>query len=185
MPIGIEDFEKVITNDFYYVDKTMLIKELLLNWGEVNLFTRPRRFGKSLNISMLQSFFEIGCNKEIFNDLAISQERKLCQKYMGQFPVISITLKGIERLSFDEALVALRDVIGTEAMRFNFLLDSNKLAESEKDIYRGLVKMEDGIYTMSSELLMTSLQKLSALLSKHYSCKTIIMIDEYDVPLDD
>lgn len=184
LPVGIENFEEFAMQDFYYVDKTMFIAELLRNWGKVNLFTRPRRFGKSLNMSMLKAFFEIGCDSTLFRGLKISQEQQLCKEYMGQFPVISITLKGIDRLSFDEAFSALRDVIGTEAMRFHFLLESNQLTDGEKDIYRALIKMNDGIYTMAPELVMTSLQKLSALLSKHYGRKTIILIDEYDVPLD-
>lgn len=184
LPIGIDSFEKLINDSFYYADKTMLIKELLLNWGEVNLFTRPRRFGKSLNMSMLKSFFEKGCDKNLFEGLKISQEKELCEKYMGRFPVIAITLKGIDRLSFHEAFLALRDVIGTEAMRFHFLLESGQLTDSEKSIYCGLIKMQDGAYTMSSELLITSLQKLSMLLSKHYNSKVIILLDEYDVPLD-
>jgi len=184
LPIGIDGFQKIREQDFYYIDKTNLIKELLLKRGEVNLFTRPRRFGKSLNVSMLQSFFEIGSDAGLFDGLKIAQEKDLCEEYMGQFPVISITLKGIDRLTYEDALNALRNVIGTEAMRFSFLESSDKLTEPERNIYRALINMPNGVFNMPTELLMTSLQKLSALLSKHYGQKTIILIDEYDVPLD-
>lgn len=184
LPIGIDGFEKIRKNDFYYADKTMFIAELLNNWGEVNLFTRPRRFGKSLNMSMLKAFFEIDCDKTLFEGLNILQEKELCDKYMGKFPVISVTLKGIDRLSYEEAIMALRDVMETEAMRFRFLLQSNCLTESEKDIFRSLIHTNQGNDMINHELLMTGLSKLSMLLAKHYNKKVIILIDEYDVPLD-
>ena len=131
LPIGIDGFEKIRTNDFYYVDKTQFIAELLRNWGEVNFFTRPRRFGKSLNMSMLKSFFEIGGDKTLFEGLKILQEKELCEKYMGQFPVISITLKGVSGSDFVSASAAMRNVIGKEALRFQFLLESSRLTEKE------------------------------------------------------
>lgn len=187
LPIGIDSFEKIITDGFYYVDKTMLIKELLLNWGEVNLFVRPRRFGKSLNMSMLKAFFEIGCDKELFNGLQISREKELCEQYMGRFPVISITMKGVDGLSFEAASAAMCNVIGKEALRFEYLLKSERLSDREKEMYSQLVKVgnaDNTIFTMSDALLTDSLQTLSMLLAKHYGRKTIILIDEYDVPLD-
>lgn len=187
LPIGIDGFGKIRTNDFYFVDKTMFIAELLHNWGEVNLFTRPRRFGKSLNMSMLKCFFEIGCDKTLFDGLKISREKELCEKYMGQFPVISITLKGVDGLSFAAAGAAMRNIIGKEAMRFRFLLDSDMLMEDEKEMYRQLIKVgreSEAIFSMSDAALTDSLQTLSQLLSKHYGRNVILLIDEYDVPLD-
>ena len=124
LPVGVDSFNKLVQHDFYYIDKTGLLVELLKNWAEVNLFTRPRRFGKSLNMSMLQTFFEIGCDKTLFDGLKISEEKELCQEYMGQFPVISISLKGVEGQPFQEALAAMKYIIGQEALRFGFLLES-------------------------------------------------------------
>lgn len=187
LPIGIDKFDKLIESGFYYVDKTMLIKDLLSNWGETNLFTRPRRFGKSLNMSMLKNFFEIGCNKNLFQSLNISQEKQLCEMYMGQFPVISITLKGVDGLTFASAFTALRNIIGKEALRFEFLLESCNLSMREKEIYAQLIKIGDGqdaIFAMSDSMVLESLHLLSMLLSKHYGRNVIILIDEYDVPLD-
>lgn len=184
LPIGIDNFEKIRTNGFYYVDKTMLIQELLLNWAEVNLFTRPRRFGKSLNMSMLKYFFEVGCDKSLFSGLHIVSEKELCEKYMGQFPVISITLKSVDGADFETACSQLRSVIGTEAERFPFLASSEKLTKNEKEKYLALVELESGCYTMADVVLLNSLQTLSMLLFKHYGRKVIILIDEYDVPLD-
>ena len=135
LPIGIDGFEKIRKNNFYYVDKTMLVVELLQNWGEVNLFTRPRRFGKTLNMSMLKCFFEVGCDKTLFDGLNISQEKELCEQYMGQFPVISISLKSIDGLNYRQAYGALCSVIGMEAMRFYFLTESEKLSVEEKAMY--------------------------------------------------
>ena len=132
LPMGIESFEEIRKDGFYYVDKTGLIKVLLENWGEANLFTRPRRFGKSLNMSMLQSFFEIGCEKELFDGLAIAEEAELCEEYMGKFPVISISLKGIEAETYEEARNMLASVIREEARRLQFLLESTKLTEFYK-----------------------------------------------------
>ena len=184
LPVGIDDFEKLIRQDFYYIDKTGMIADLLRNWGEVNLFTRPRRFGKSLNMSMLKSFFEIGCDKTLFDGLKISEEKELCEKYMGQFPVISISLKGVEGLTFESACSSLKSVIGKEVMRFQFLAESEKLSERERCIYQGLVVTKEGHLTMSDDTLPLSIQTLSDLLSKHYGRNVILLIDEYDVPLD-
>ena len=183
-PVGVDIFEKLIKQDFYYVDKTRLISELLYNWGEVNLFTRPRRFGKSLNMSMLQSFFEIGCDRTLFDGLNIAKEKELCDKYMGQFPVISISLKGIEGLDYSGAVTALKSVIGWEAMRFSFLADSERLSENEKQLYNALVEVREGQFIMSDAILPMSLKNLSAMLAKHYGKQVILLIDEYDVPLD-
>ena len=137
LPIGIENFEKMRTEGFYYIDKTGFIKELLENWGEVNLFTRPRRFGKSLNMNMLRYFFEYGCNGELFEGLEISREPGYCEKYMGKFPVISITLKGVSAMDFAGAKAMLRIIIGNEALRFHFLSESPKLDDGEKESYSG------------------------------------------------
>ena len=187
LPIGIDGFEKIMTNDFYYVDKTLFIKELLQNWGEVNLFTRPRRFGKTLNMSMLRNFFEVGSDPALFDGLKIAQEKELCEKYMGKFPVISISLKSVGGLKYDSAVAALRTVIGNEAGRFRFLRDSAKLDEDDKNSYNQLINVEvkgSSKYAMPDDALIDSLKTLSLLLEKHYGQKTILLIDEYDVPLD-
>jgi len=187
LPIGIENFEEIRTEGFYYVDKTGLIKELLDNWGKVNLFTRPRRFGKSLNMNMLQSFFEYGCNSELFEGLEISNETDYCERYMGKFPVISVTLKGVSAMSFDGAKAMLRTMIGNEALRFRFLMESPNLAKEEKESYRQLIATDpDGrqMFSMSDDMLANSFLTLSNLLRKHYGQKPILLIDEYDVPLD-
>ena len=187
LPIGIDGFEKLRTNDFYYADKTLFIKELLQNWGEVNLFTRPRRFGKTLNMSMLKSFFEIGSDPALFDGLKITQEKEWCEEYMGKFPVISISLKSVDGLDFKTALAALKTVIGNEAIRFQFLKESEKLSAEEKEAYARLIKVgsgEDGIYAMTDKVAAAGLQMLSQLLARHYGRKVILLIDEYDVPLD-
>ena len=184
LPIGIDGFEKIRTNDFYYADKTLFIKELLQNWGEVNLFTRPRRFGKSLNISMLKCFFEIGSNPVLFDGLKIAQEKELCEKYMGKFPVIFISLKSVDGLSYEAAVTALRRAIGNEACRFGFLTESERLGQNDKELYMGLTAVKDGKYLMTDGVLTDSLKTLSLLLEKHYGQKAILLIDEYDVPLD-
>ena len=184
LPVGIEDFEEIRKSGFYYVDKTKLIEQLLLNWGKVNLFTRPRRFGKSLNMSMFKSFFEINSDKTIFDGLYISENKELCDKYMGKYPVVFISLKDVDGLTYENAFDALVQVVGDELTRFSFLADSNKLSEIEKEQYRGFVKIKDGKYTMDRSLVISSLKMLSQLLTKHHGQKTIIIIDEYDVPLD-
>ena len=187
LPIGIDGFEKIRSNDFYYIDKTMFIKELLQNWGEVNLFTRPRRFGKSLNISMLKSFFEIGNDPTLFEGLKIAEERELCEKYMGKFPVISISLKSVDGLNFQTALAALKTVIGNEAKGFRFLLESPFLDEKDRTAYERLINVDsqgEASYAMSNATLIDSLNTLSRLLKQHYGQNVILLIDEYDVPLD-
>lgn len=184
LPVGIENFEEFASHDFYYVDKTRFIAELLYNWGKVNLFTRPRRFGKSLNMSMLKAFFEIGSEKTQFEGLAILQEKALCEEYMGRFPVIAVTLKGISGMDYEAAKSQLRMVIGTEAERFGFLAKSCLLTENDKEKYQALTALENGSYQMTDVVLENSLYTLSQLLSKHYKKKVILLIDEYDVPLD-
>ena len=184
LPIGLDGFEKLRTNDFYYVDKTLFIKELLQNWGEVNLFTRPRRFGKTLNTSMLKCFFEIGSDPALFDGLKIMRERELCEKYMGKFPVISISLKSVDGLKYENAVAALRRVIGNEASRFRFLSESDQLGQNDKELYQGLTAVKDGRFLMTDDILADSLKTLSLLLEKHYGQKVILLIDEYDVPLD-
>ena len=187
LPVGIENFEEFSKEDFYYVDKTMFLAELLQNWGKVNLFTRPRRFGKTLNMSMLKCFFEIGTDKSLFDGLRIAENKELCAEYQGQFPVIFISLKSVDGLTFASAAAALRTVIGREASRLQFLRDSDKLSDEEKALYRQLVQTgtaQGGIYAMTDEALSASLNTLSQLLAKHYGRKVVILIDEYDVPLD-
>lgn len=186
LPIGIDDFAKLRKNDFYYVDKTEMIKELLLNWGEVNLFTRPRRFGKSLNMSMLKRFFEIGGDKSLFKGLAISKEEQLCDEYMGQYPVISISLKGVEGHSFESARAELCTVIGSEAGRFSFLLNSSRLDENDKTNYRMMTnvgKPGEDRFVLTDSVIKSSLKVLCDLLQKHYEKPVVLLIDEYDVPL--
>ena len=187
LPVGIENFREFSTENFYYVDKTMFIKDLLLNWGKVNLFTRPRRFGKTLNMSMLKSFFEAGSDPTLFDGLKIAQEKELCEKYMGKFPVISISLKSVDGRSFESASVALRTVIGNEAGRFRFLRNSDRLTDDEKEAYAQLTEVgssQGGIYTMTEKMAEASLKTLSQLLARHYDQRVILLIDEYDVPLD-
>lgn len=184
LPIGIEDFQEIREEGFYYVDKTKLIEQLLQNWGKVNLFTRPRRFGKTLNMSMLRYFFEFGSDPQLFDDLYISQNKELCEKYMGKFPVIFLSLKNVEGLTFEKARYKLIKLISLEAERFHFLKYSDRLTDNEKERYSALVYLKDGKYFMDEECLESALQTLSELLFRHYGQKTIILIDEYDVPLD-
>lgn len=187
LPIGIEFFQEIRTEGFYYVDKTGLIAELLNNWGKVNLFTRPRRFGKSLNLNTLKYFFSYGCDPRLFDGLAISKETELCEKYMGKFPVISLTLKEVSSMDFENAAAGLSLVIGKEALRFRFLLDSGQLSEDDKKQYAQLTRVgEPGqpMFPMTKNTLENSLHTLSYLLCKHYGQKVILLIDEYDVPLD-
>ena len=187
LPVGIENFEEFFSEDFYYVDKTLFIRELLLNWGKVNLFTRPRRFGKSLNMSMLKCFFEVEADPVLFDGLKIMQEKELCEKYMGKFPVISISLKGVDGRDFESASAALRTIIGNEAARFRFLNSSDRLTDDEKESYAQLTEVgssQGGIYTMTEKVAVASLKTLSQLLSRHFGQKVILLIDEYDVPLD-
>ena len=179
MPIGIEDFEKLRKEGFYYVDKTEMIIELLANWGEVNLFTRPRRFGKSLNMSMLKNFFEIGTDKSIFDGLRVLEDKAVCEKYMGKYPVVSISLKGVNGMNFEEAYDVLCSVIRKEAGRFGFLQDSSKLSYKEKKAIDVLTDPKIAV-----DVVKDSLSILTAALEKHYGQKVILLIDEYDVPLD-
>ena len=186
-PIGLERFEEVIRDGYYYVDKTMYIKDLLQQRGAVNLFTRPRRFGKTLTMSMLKNFFEIGNDPSLFDGLAISKEKEICEQYMGKYPVISISLKTVEGITYEEALGSMKTVIGDEAGRFKFLLESAKLDEDEKTRYYRLVNSEmddDADYSMSDTALMNSLKTLTFLLHKHYEKAVIVLVDEYDVPLN-
>lgn len=184
LPVGIEDFEEIRTEGFYYIDKTGLIRDLLNNWGKVNLFTRPRRFGKTLNMSMLKNFFEIGADKTLFDGLTISKEMALCEEYLGKFPVIFISLKDVDGLRFEDARKRLIKKVGTEAERFRYLLDSNRLSVNEKEKYSALIALDKGQYVMDEAMLTSSLEVLSSLLCQHYERKVILLIDEYDVPLD-
>ena len=184
LPVGIENFEEIRKLGFYYIDKTRLIEQLLQGWGKVTLFTRPRRFGKTLNMSMLKSFFEIGTDKTLFDGLYISGNKELCDEHMGKYPVIFLSLKGVDGLTYDEAFDALVRVIGKEISRVSFLADSDKLTMLEREQYKGLTIIEDGSFVFSKDKLISSLQLLSQLLYKHYGQKVVILIDEYDVPLD-
>ena len=184
LPVGIDGFEKIRKAGFYYVDKSKLIEQLLQNWGEVNLFTRPRRFGKTLNMSMLKSFFEIGTDTTLFNGLYILNNNDLCEKYMGKYPVIFLSLKDVAGLTYAEAEDALVQLIGSEAGRFHFLTNSSALSDAEKEQYRGFTIIQNGKYRMDKGLLISALRILSQLLYRHYGQKVIILIDEYDVPLD-
>ena len=184
LPVGLENFQEIEKSGFYYVDKTKLIEQLFENWSKVNLFTRPRRFGKTLNMSMLKSFFEIGADRTLFDGLYISRNQKLYEEYMGKYPVIFLSLKGIDGLSFEAAKYRLTELIGVEAERFAFLADSEKLTENERSKYRAIIHLVNGKYSMDEDMLVSSLQTLSQLLCRHYGQKAIILIDEYDVPLD-
>ena len=177
LPVGIDQFDKLIKSGFYYVDKTRLIEQLLQNWGEVNLFTRPRRFGKTLNMSMLKSFFEIGTDKTLFDQLYIAANKELCEEYMGQYPVIFLSLKGVEGLNFEEAKSMLKITIRTEAQRHYELKKSEKVSEENRKLFNDILSGED-------ERIEDSLRMLSQILFEHYGKKSIILIDEYDVPLD-
>ena len=178
LPIGIENFEKMRREDFYYVDKSHVIGQLLTQWGKVNLFTRPRRFGKSLNMSMLQSFFEIGKDKTLFDGLRISDNQELCEEYQGKFPVVSVSLKGINGATYEEARRFLIKTINEEARRLSVLSDSTELDETDHELLTQLKKKE-----MTNDSLVYSIRELTELLEKHYGSKVIVLIDEYDVPL--
>ena len=178
LPIGIENFEEMRREDFYYVDKSHVIEQLLTQWGKVNLFTRPRRFGKSLNMSMLQSFFEIGKDKTLFDGLRISDNQELCEKYQGKFPVVFVSLKGINGATYEEARRFLIKTINEEARRLSVLSDSTELDETDHELLTQLKKKE-----MTNDSLVYSIRELTELLEKHYGSKVIVLIDEYDVPL--
>ena len=184
LPVGLDDFKKIRENKFYYIDKTMLIEQLLENWGEVNLFTRPRRFGKTLNMSMLKAFFEIGTDKTLFDGLYISKNQALCEEYMGKYPVVLLSLKSVEGLTFEEARASLCELIAGEVRRFKFLEKSDRLDDDEKNAYHDLIFIQNLKEAILGTKLKFSLKKISELLYKHYGQKAIILIDEYDVPLD-
>ena len=177
LPVGIENFEEIRKEGFYYVDKTGLIRDLLNSWGKVNLFTRPRRFGKTLNMSMLKSFFEIGADGTLFDGLAISRETALCEAYMGKFPVVFVSLKGVDGLTFEDAYIMLKTIIRTEASRHYYLKTSEKVSTENKQIFEEILS---GKY----EEMADSLRLLSQMLFQHYGKKAVLLIDEYDVPLD-
>ena len=179
LPVGIEFFDEMRREDFYYVDKTGLIIDLLANWGKVNLFTRPRRFGKTLNMSMLKCFFEIGGDKSIFDGLAVSKEKELCDAYMGKYPVVFVTLKGVDGLNFEDAYELLRRIIYEEASRLQFLADSPRISDTDREQLRVLLERKDTRADIAG-----SLKLLCTLLEKHYGQKPILLIDEYDVPMD-
>lgn len=184
LPIGIEFFDEMIKNQYYYVDKTGMISELLRSGGKVTLFTRPRRFGKSLNMSMLKKFFSLQGDKRIFNELQISRDKQVCEEYMGKFPVISISLKSVDGFAYRNAYEMLCATIGNEAMKFQYLMDSTKLTDREKEQYGLLIKGGDRIpFEMDEVTLTGSLKTLSLLLEKHHGKQTVLLIDEYDVPL--
>ena len=179
LPVGIENFEEIRKEGFYYVDKTGLIRDLLNSWGKVNLFTRPRRFGKTLNMSMLKSFFEIGANRTLFDGLAISKETTLCEAYMGKFPVVFVSLKGVDGLTFEDAYGMLRRILRSEVFRLSFLAESKKVLDKEKAAFERFLNEQDTL-----DDVQESLKMLSSLLYQHYGQKAILLIDEYDVPLD-
>ena len=179
LPVGIEDFKELREENFYYIDKTGLIRDLLNSWGKVNLFTRPRRFGKTLNMSMLKNFLEIGADKALFDGLAIAEERELCETYMGKFPVVFLSLKSVEGLTFEDAYEMLRRILRAEMLRLSFLAESDRISEKEKYSFRRFLDEQD-----TREDVQDSLKMLSGLLYGYYGRKVILLIDEYDVPLD-
>lgn len=178
LPVGEENFAYIRRNNLYYVDKTQLIEKLLTNWGKANLFTRPRRFGKSLNMSMLKNFFEVGCDKQLFDGLYIAQKQEICEKYMGRFPVVSMSLKSVEASSFDGAKQMLAKIVNEEARRLQFLLQSSELTDIDKKVFLSLLDEN-----MPESTLVYSIRELTELLCKHYGKTVIVLIDEYDVPL--
>lgn len=184
LPVGVENFEEIRKNEFYYIDKTKLIEQLMATGGKVTLFTRPRRFGKTLNMSMLRAFFETGADASLFEDLYIAENKALCDKYMGKYPVIFLSLKSVEGLTFEDARYRITELIGREAQRFAFLSESDKLSDNEKEQYKALIALQNGKYSMDKDILISSIQMMSYLLYKHYGQKVVILIDEYDVPLD-
>ena len=184
LPVGIENFEEIRKNEFYYIDKTKLIEQLMATGGKVTLFTRPRRFGKTLNMSMLRAFFETGADASLFEGLYIAENKALCDEYMGKYPVIFLSLKSVEGLTFKDAGYRITELIGREAQRFAFLSESDKLSDNEKEQYKALIALQNGKYSMDKDILISSIQMMSYLLYKHYGQKVVILIDEYDVPLD-
>lgn len=184
LPAGIEDFKEIRKRGYYYVDKSKLIEQLVEIGGKVTLFTRPRRFGKTLNMSMLRSFFETGTDASLFDGLYISGNKEICDEYMGKYPVIFLSLKDVDGLKYENAKYRIMELIGREAERYFFLGDSDRLSENEKEQYKAMIALQNGKYSMDENVLTSSLRLLSHLLFKHYGEKTVILIDEYDVPLD-
>lgn len=184
LPVGIEDFKEIRNGKFYYVDKTKLIEQLLLQRGKVNLFLRPRRFGKTLNMSMLRRFFEIGADKTLFDGLYIEDNKELCAEHTGKYPVVFVSFKDASGLTFEEAVLSLIELIKEEVRRCGFLIEGDKLNTDEKNIYQDLLSMDEISDTAVAVKLKFSLKKMSQLLYKYYGQKVIILIDEYDVPLD-
>lgn len=184
LPVGMDDFKEIRKSEFYYIDKTKLIEQVLENWSKVNLFTRPRRFGKTLNMSMLKWFFEIGTDTTFFDGLYISKNQALCEEYMGKYPVVLLSLKSVEGLTFEEARASLCELIAGEVRRFKFLEKSDRLDDDEKNAYHDLIFIQNLKEAILGTKLKFSLKKISELLYKHYGQKAIILIDEYDVPLD-
>ncbi len=179
LPIGVDLFEKIIEMDYYYVDKTMLVRRILDELGDINLFTRPRRFGKTLNMSMLKSFFEIGTDPSMFDGLAISQDRELCDAYQGKYPVVFLSLKGVSGLNYQEAMEMLSMLIANECARLSFLLQSDKVEEQDRRRMERLYCQKNSAAELRSALVI-----LMRMLHAHYGKKVILLIDEYDVPLD-
>ena len=184
LPVGIENFEEIRKNRFYYIDKTRFIEQLVTAGGKVTLFTRPRRFGKTLNMSMLRCFFEIGADASLFEGLYIAENRVLCKEHMGKYPVIFLSLKSVEGRTFEDAGYRMMELIGMEAERFGFLAESEYLSENERNRYKAMVSLHNGANAMDEKILISSLRILSQLLYKHFGQKAVILIDEYDVPLD-
>ena len=184
LPVGIENFEEIRKSGFYYMDKTKLIEQLVETGGKVTLFTRPRRFGKTLNMSMLRAFFEAGADTTLFDGLYIAGNKEICEQYMGKYPVIFLSLKSVEGLSYEDARYRITELAGREAQRFSFLSESDKLSDNEKEQYQAIVALHNGKYSMDENILTSSIYILSHLLHRHYGQKTVILIDEYDVPLD-
>lgn len=184
LPVGIENFEEIRKFEFYYMDKTKLIEQLVETGGKVTLFTRPRRFGKTLNMSMLRAFFETGADTTLFDGLYIAGNKEICEQYMGKYPVIFLSLKSVEGLSYEDARYRITELAGREAQRFSFLSESDKLSDNEKEQYQAIVALHNGKYSMDENILTSSIYILSHLLHRHYGQKTVILIDEYDVPLD-
>ena len=184
LPVGIDSFEKIRKNGYYYVDKTKLIEQLVENGSEVTLFTRPRRFGKTLNMSMLRSFFETDADASLFDGLYISEKKELCDKYMGKHPVLFLSLKNVEGLTYEDAKYRITELIGIEAQHFSFLVSSDRLSDNEKEQYKAIIALQQGRYSMDEKILISSIYLMSRFLYKHYGQKTVILIDEYDVPLD-
>lgn len=184
LPAGIEDFKEIRKRGYYYVDKSKLIEQLVEVGGKVTLFTRPRRFGKTLNMSMLRSFFETGADASLFDGLYISGNKEICDEYMGKYPVIFLSLKDVDGLKYENAKYRIMELIGREAERYSFLGDSDRLSENEREQYKAVIALQDGKYSMDENVLISSLRLLSHLLFRHYGEKTVILIDEFDVPLD-